>query len=495
VPSALNSYEVRSRVLTYERSDAIIISRAFVSLRWTVNLLVGPIQSSASQYNARIGQIKRLSRYVDFAMSLRPLGYQCNLLYAHLLRNVSPTRRIVSLRLSRLPQPRDNRRTYHGSATTPHHANRASFSHGRLLSDLLRPTQAFQSHGKVAWTQQRRHETSATNGPEHCAHCGGRATPKVRTLVDRGNPSSGWHCKACARSIRVRGHLPNEEQLVAMNRRRLMLQSGEASKTSPCRHCGRMTAPRTNRKFVDPDDPFAGFHCRSCVRHMSIHGNLPTETDLAAYQYRSAVWSRKPPTVDLQNEAPDSLREDLESLGPSESSQPSDPTKQKQSRDARPCTHCGDMTTSKSKRKLVEPRNPAAGYYCQPCSRSLLETDALPSSVRIAALRKLRAKRSRSGPRLLESPCRHCGDMTLPSSKRRLVETKKPESGYYCRACADCLGETGDLPSEMRLTVRRAREEVRLKNLVAKASKKSRSSVSSQGNSTLTDVRTENPMG
>ncbi|KAJ5558977.1 hypothetical protein N7461_002949 [Penicillium sp. DV-2018c] len=257
-----------------------------------------------------------------------------------------------------------------------------------------------------------------------------------------------------------------------------------------------MTAPRTGRKFVNPDDPFAGFHCRFCVRHMSTHGNLPTETDLAAYRYRSAVFTRNLPTVNSEKEARDSLRENLKTRRPSDSSPPSDPTKQKQSRDACPCVHCGDMTTSKSKRKLVEPQKPAAGYYCRPCSRSLLETDALPSSVRIAALRKLRAKRSRSNnARFLKSPCRHCGDMTLPSSKRRLVDTKNPESGYYCRACGDCLTETGDLPSEIRLTVRRAREEVRLKNLKARSSKSSHSSVLPQEHSTLTDMRTDNAMG
>ncbi|KAJ5121594.1 uncharacterized protein N7515_009555 [Penicillium bovifimosum] len=451
-----------------------------------------PNSVPASQYNVRINQTTRLKRNVDFAMSLRPLGSQC-LPYTHLLRNVPPTRYVISSQLRRFPQPCNNRRTHHGSATPPHHTHRASFSLGRFLSDLLRPTHAFPSHDKTPWTQKCRHGTSATNSLEHCAHCGGKAIPKARTLIDRSNPSSGWHCKACTRSVRLRGHLPNEEQLVAMSRRRLMLQSGEASKTSPCRHCGRMTAPRTSRKFANPDDPSAGFHCRTCVRHKSIHGNLPTETDLAAYRYRSAVWSRKPPTGDSGNEAPDILREDRETPGPSESSPPPGPTSQKQSRDARPCIHCGDMTTSKSKRKLVEPRNPAAGYYCQPCSRSLLETDALPSSVRIAALRKLRAKRSRSGPRSLESPCRHCGDMTLPSSKRRLVETKNPEAGFYCRACADCLRETGVLPSEIRLTVRRAREEVRLKNLEARSSEKSRSSVPTQGNSTLADMPTGNP--
>ena len=165
----------------------------------------------------------------------------------------------------------------------------------------------------------------------------------------------------------------------------------------------------------------------------------------------------------------------------------------KQSRGEYPCMHCGDKTISSSKRRLVEPQNPAAGYYCQPCTRSLLETDSLPSAVKIAALRKLRATRMQSNPRVLKSPCVHCGGITAPSSKRRLVEAKNPQSGYYCRACADCLMQTDSLPSDIRLAVRRSREQVRLKNLQVRQSKKSQSPVSLQdGEATLTDTPTHN---
>ncbi|KAJ5178357.1 uncharacterized protein N7500_001056 [Penicillium coprophilum] len=163
----------------------------------------------------------------------------------------------------------------------------------------------------------------------------------------------------------------------------------------------------------------------------------------------------------------------------------------KQSRGEYPCMHCGDKTISSSKRRLVEPRNPAAGYYCQPCTRSLLETDALPSTVKIAALRKLRETRMQSNPRVLKSPCVHCGEITVPSSKRRLVESKNPQSGYYCRACADCLIETNSLPSDIRLAVRRAREQVRLKNLRASLPQESQSPVSQKEEATPIDTPTD----
>ncbi|EKV07764.1 hypothetical protein PDIG_71120 [Penicillium digitatum PHI26] len=252
-----------------------------------------------------------------------------------------------------------------------------------------------------------------------------------------------------------------------------MRASGEASKMSPCRHCGTMTAPRSSRKFVDANNPSAGFHCRTCVRHINHHGSLPTEQDLAAFEYRKRIRKRRPyPSAsDVWKREP----------MPHHTSGSVSSTKQmKQSRDEYPCMHCGDITISSSKRRLVEPQNPAAGYYCQPCTRSLLETDSLPSTVKIAALRKLRATRMQNNPRVLKSPCVHCGEITAPSSKRRLVESKNAYAGYYCRACADCLVQTDSLPSEIRLAVRRSREQVRLKNLRANLSKMSPSPVTPQ---------------
>jgi hypothetical protein len=411
-------------------------------------------------------------------MSLRPLGYQSNLSYANFFRNEARTRYTITQHLRTFSRLCDTHCTHHWSATSPHHANKPSFSLRSLFSDLLRPAHNFRGHGKWSLTQQCRHQTaSAAKDPELCVHCGTKTIPKARRHVEAGNLSSGWHCKACVRNIRAHGHLPNEEQLEAISRRRLIRASGEASKISPCRHCGTMTAPRSSRKFIDTSNPSAGFHCRTCVRHFNHHGSLPTETDLAAFEYRKQMRSRRP-TVTSKNNTEDATMKDPTTRSHSKSSDSKSPKQMKQSRGEYPCMHCGDKTISSSKRRLVEPQNPAAGYYCQPCTRSLLETDALPSSVKIAALRKLRETRSQSNPRVLKSPCLHCGEITAPSSKRRLVESKNPQSGYYCRACADCLIETNSLPSDIRLAVRRAREQVRLKNLQASQSKESQSPVS-----------------
>ncbi|CDM31175.1 hypothetical protein CBS147339_122 [Penicillium roqueforti] len=421
-------------------------------------------------------------------MSLRPLGYQCKLPYAQLFRNGLQTKQNITQHLRSFSQLRDTHCARRWSATFPHHANKA-FSLRSLLGDLLRPAHTIRGQGKGLWAQQSRYESSAAKEPELCAHCGGKTIPKARKHVEPGNPSSGWYCKPCVRNIRAHGHLPNEEQLAGIHRRRLIRASGEASKTSPCGHCGQMTAPRSSRKFIDANNPSAGFHCRTCVRHVNHHGTLPTDLDLAAFQYRKQMRSRRPPTVaSKNNKSVTSTGESAVARKPSKS-----PKQMKQSRGEYPCMHCGDKTISSSKRRLVEPQNPAAGYYCQPCTRSLLETDALPSTVKIAALRKLRATRMQSNPRVMKSPCVHCGEITAPSSKRRLVEAKNAQSGYYCRACADCLIETNSLPSDIRLAVRRAREQVRLKNLQASLSKESQSPVSPQdGEATPTDILTDN---
>ncbi|CAI7632248.1 unnamed protein product [Penicillium glandicola] len=251
-----------------------------------------------------------------------------------------------------------------------------------------------------------------------------------------------------------------------------------------------MTAPRSSRKFIDTNNPSAGFHCRTCVRHVNHHGTLPTEQDIAAFRYRKEIWNKRTPTVASKKDSSDiSMGEPTAHNHSKSLNNPKSPKQMKQSRDEYPCMHCGDKTISSSKRRLVEPQNPAAGYYCQPCTRCLLETDALPSTVQIAALKKLRATRLQSNPRVLKSPCVHCGEITAPSSKRRLVESKNSHSGYYCRACADCLLETKSLPSDIRLAVRRAREQVRLKNLRASLSKGLQSPVSPQdGEATPTDT-------
>lgn len=427
-------------------------------------------------------------------MSLRPLGYQCNISYAQFFRTGQQTRHTITQQLRSFSRSRDTHCAHRWSTTSPHHANKASFSLRSLLSDLLRPVRTLQSHGKGSWTQQCRHETSAAKPSELCVHCGGKTTHKARRHVEPGNSSSGWHCKACVRIARAHGHLPNEEQLASIYRRRRMRASGEASKTSPCRHCGAMTAPRSSRKFIDANNPSAGFHCRTCVRHINHHGTLPTEQDLAAFEYRKGIRKRSPHPSASKNNASDISKREPIPLHTCGSSGDSKSVKQmKQSRDEYPCMHCGDITISSSKRRLVEPQNPAAGYYCQPCTRSLLETDSLPSTVKIAALRKLRATRMQSNPRVLKSPCVHCGEITAPSSKRRLVESKNAQAGYYCRACADCLVQTNSLPSEIRLAVRRSREQVRLKNLRASQSKKSPSPVSPQdGEAIPMDTPTDN---
>ncbi|KAJ5943411.1 hypothetical protein N7516_003579 [Penicillium verrucosum] len=432
-------------------------------------------------------------------MSLRPLGYQCNLSYSQFFRNGPPTRHTITQHLRFFSRSRDTHCIHRWSATSPHHTNKPSFSLRGLLGDLLRPAHTLYDSGKGSWTQQCRYETSAAKEPELCEHCGGKTVPRARRHVDPGNHSSGWHCKACVRNIRAHGNLPNEEQLAAINRRKLVRSSGEASRTSPCRHCGTITAPRSSRKFVDASNPSAGFHCRTCVRHFNHHGKLPTELDLAAFQYRKSTRSRGYNSASKRN-ASDATKGQPTPHHPSSSSSPSSdpnsPKQMKQSRGEYPCMHCGDKTISSSKRRLVEPQNPAAGYYCQPCTRSLLQTDSLPSAVQIAALRKLRATRLQINPRVLKSPCVHCGEITVPSSKRRLVESKNTQSGYYCRACADCLMQTDSLPSDIRLAVRRSREQVRLKNLQASQSKKSQSSQSPvslrDGEATLTDTPTHN---
>jgi len=399
-------------------------------------------------------------------MSLRPLGCQFYSYYAQIFRNGLQAKYAISQHLRRSsPYLRDTRFTHNWPGGNPHRTNEASSSQGNLFGDLSRRACTLQSRSKGQLTQQCRHASSATKDSELCAHCGGKTIPKIRKPVEPGNPSSGWHCKPCLRNIRVHGHLPDEEQLAAIKRRRLIRESGQASKTSPCRHCGELTAPKSSRKFVEPDNPYAGFYCRPCVRHMHHHGSLPNENELTAFKSRKEARGRTVATVALKeiSENAPSLQEET----PAPTS-PKSPKQAKQSRDPHPCRHCNDTTYSNSKRRLVEPQNPSAGYYCQPCTRRLLEKNDLPTSAQLAALKKLRAKRnSTSNARLLRSPCLHCGTITAPGSKRKLVEAKNPAAGYYCRPCGDYLAENNALPDEARLAARKAREQVRLSNLKA----------------------------
>jgi hypothetical protein len=416
-------------------------------------------------------------------MSLRPLSCQFNPYYKQILRHGLQAKQAFSHHLKLSPYTRETRLTHTWLGQDPHPASRASSSRGNQFGDLSRPELTLQHRIKGQSSHQCRHESSTANDPELCAHCGGKTIPKIRKPVEPGNPSSGWHCKPCLRNIRVHGHLPNEEQLAAIKRRRLIRESGQASQTSPCRHCGELTAPKSSRKFVEPDNPYAGFYCRPCVRHMHHHGALPSEVELAAFKYRKASRGKTvmPPTRQ-RAEITTSLKE--ESSASTMSSQ--SPKQAKQSRDPHPCHHCNDMTYSSTKRRLVEPQNPSAGYYCQPCTRCLLETNDLPSSAQLAALKKLRAKRnSTTNARILKSPCVHCGTTTAPGSKRKLVEAKNPAAGYYCRACADCLVETNTLPDEARLAARRLREQVRLSNLKASLNNPGSQTESSQEKESL----------
>jgi hypothetical protein len=391
-------------------------------------------------------------------MSLRSLGCQFNSYYTQIFRHGLQVKCATSKLLKPSSFPRDTRFAHNWPGGNQYLANKASFSQGNLCGHPPSPARTLQDPRGG----QCRHESSAAKHADLCAHCGGKTIPKIRKPVEPGNPSSGWHCKPCSRNICVHGHLPNEEQLADIRRRRLIRESGQASRTSPCRHCGDLTAPKSSRKFVEPDNPYAGFYCRPCVRHMHHHGALPNELELTAFRSRKEARHRR-----LANSA---LKERTESGASPKKESPASttPKSPKQSRDPHPCRHCNDTTYSNSKRRLVEPQNPSAGYYCQPCTRCLLETNDLPTSAQLAALKKLRAKRvSTSNARVLRSPCIHCGSITAPGSKRKLVEAKNPAAGYYCRPCADCLAETKALPDEVRLAARRAREHVRLKNLKA----------------------------
>lgn len=386
-------------------------------------------------------------------MSLRSLVCESNSCYAQILRPSLLTRHAILQPSS--PCPRATHFTHNWPRKSFPLASQISLLQGSLFGAPSRSVHTLQDRNQDTLAQKYNNESSAPN-PRLCTHCGGKTTPKTRKLIVPGDSSKGWHCKPCVRNIRVHGHLPNEEQLAAIKLRRFILESGEASKPSPCRHCGDLTTPRTNRKFVDAENPFAGFHCRTCVRHLQHHGAFPHEDELEAFKTR-----KRPIRSSPQQEVTESAEGTNE-----EHPSPELLKSPKQSRDPQPCRHCGEETSPNRNRRLVEPRNPAAGYYCQPCARCLIETDALPSTAQIESLKKLREKlMAKQSPRRMPSPCRHCGDITTPGSKRKLLDPKNTAGGYYCRACAECLSKTNSLPDKTRLIIRNSREEARLFNL------------------------------
>ena len=410
-------------------------------------------------------------------MSLRPLGCQFNL-YAQLFR------RHTILKPLRYPScSRDTHFKLQWAARTLHLHEPPALSQRRSFVDLPRSAHTTHSHSNKPRAHKCHHE-STENEDIYCAHCGGKTIPKIRKPVDPTDHSLGWHCKPCRQVLNVHGALPNEEQLVLIRRRRLIWESGETKKRSPCRHCGEITAPKSSRKFIDPENPSAGFHCRSCVRHVHQHGSLPSELEIAAFRTRreNRAKSDAGRTKDTAQESAGSSKEETRASR-SKSTEP------KQSRDPHNCQHCGDLTYSNNKRRLVEPQNPSSGYYCQPCSRSLIKTDALPSTAQIEALRKRRLKRSATAAppaRAMKSPCVHCGMTTAPGGKRRLVDPQKPSSGYYCRGCSSSLKVTNSLPDAKTIAFWKSREKVRQSNIQAALEASASQAQSSQEGSSPT---------
>lgn len=393
-------------------------------------------------------------------MSLRPLGCQ-SYLYAQLFRRNAT---LKPLRLSVCLRDTHARSLWTGTSSRLHEL--PSLSQRRSFVNSPRSAHTTQSHNHDSRAQECDHGSPETEDI-YCAHCGGKTIPKIRKPVDPTDHSRGWHCKPCRQVLNVHGVLPNEEQLVAIRRRRLMWESGETKKRSPCRHCGDITAPKSSRKFIDPENPSAGFHCRSCVRHVHQHGSLPSELEIAAFRTRRDNREKNDAggTREKTKESAGSSKE-----GTSTSTSKSKSKDPKQSRDPHPCQHCGDLTYSNNKRRLVEAQNPSSGYYCQPCTRSLIKTDALPSTAQIEALRKRRLKRSATATpsaSAQKSPCVHCGMITAPGGKRRLVEPKKPSSGYYCRGCSASLVQTQSLPDAETIAFWKSREKVRQSNIKA----------------------------
>ena len=353
-------------------------------------------------------------------MSLRPFVQ-----FAHIFRHGQSIGPIIQ-HLGSFTRSYDSIRAYHPARK---HTNRASCTPS-LLSDRLRPAHTIQTHGKISSISQCRHESSSSD-PELCAHCRGKINPKHRRLVDSNDRTKGWHCRACIRTVKAQGALPNEQQLASMRRRRLWKESGELHKSSPCRKCGIETAPTSRRQFVDPDNPYAGFHCRACVQHAILQAKLQIQNA----QY--GIWHG--------------------GLG---SGIPIAPKREY------PCDHCGEPVTPEKKRRYVDSGNSSAGYYCRSCARRLCLEDKLPTEAQLKAIKVLRGKLAKFvTARKQKNPCQHCGDITLPGSRRTLVKSGDFSSGYYCRPCAQHQRMKDELPSEMAIRDRRLRKHLKLKRL------------------------------
>jgi hypothetical protein len=92
--------------------------------------------------------------------------------------------------------------------------------------------------------------------------------------------------------------------------------------------------------------------------------------------------------------------------------------------------------------------------------------DKLPTEAQLKAIKVLRGKLAKFvTARKQKNPCQHCGDITLPGSRRTLVRPGDFSSGYYCRPCAQHQRMRGELPSEMAIRDRRLRKHLKLKRL------------------------------
>lgn len=356
-----------------------------------------------------------------FAMSLRS-----SVQFEHAIRHGQIFRPVLQY-VKFVSGLHDNIRAYHRAAK---HTNRAP-STPRLLSDLRRPAHTIQTHGKIPLINQCRHESSISE-PEICAHCQGTTNPKSRRRVDPHDRAKGWHCKACIKTVNTHGKLPNEEQLASIRRRRLWRESNEQRRSSPCRGCGIETMPNTRRQLVDHNDPSAGFHCRACARRELSLQTEPHNCD-------NELWNR--------------------------GFAPGDGIPIARNRE-HPCDHCGEPVTPEKKRRYVDSTDSPVRYYCRSCARRLALEDKLPTEEQLKAIKVLRGKLAKFvTARKQKSPCRHCGDITLPGSRRKLVDPGDFSSGYYCRPCGRHLVKRDELPTQAMLDARRLRRYRKLKRL------------------------------
>ncbi|KAJ5295597.1 hypothetical protein N7508_010418 [Penicillium antarcticum] len=187
--------------------------------------------------------------------------------------------------------------------------------------------------------------------------------------------------------------------------------------------------------MVDPDDPHAGWHCRSCVQREHYQALVQMEDAQNKIQHSDLGSSSEHPVAQAHN------RE-------------------------YPCDHCGEPATPEKKRSSVSSGDSSAGYYCRSCARRLGLEDKLPTEEQLKAVKVLRGKLAKFvTARKQKSPCQHCGDITLPGSRRRLVDAGDFSSGYYCRPCGRNLQMRDELPSETMIRARRLRKYLKLKRL------------------------------